>query len=66
MATDPFERITDWIEGNVDTNSLDAVDDRIVYGTRAGSVVESVDGGATWKVVASRLAPVTSVSLVAS
>lgn len=59
-----FERITDWIDGNVDTNTLDAVEDRIVFGTRDGRVIESLDAGASWTVAMSRLAPVTSVTLV--
>lgn len=63
-SSGPFERITDWIAGNVDTNALDAVGDRVVYGTRAGAVWESDDAGTTWAVLRDDLAPVTSVSLV--
>ena len=61
--TRPFERITDWIDGNIDTYALDALDDRVVYGTRAGTVRESTDAGTTWSVLFDDLAPVTSVSL---
>jgi hypothetical protein len=60
----PFERVTDWIEGNVDSHALDALGDDVVFGTRAGSVSRSTDNGATWEVVHDDLAPVTSVSLV--
>jgi photosystem II stability/assembly factor-like uncharacterized protein len=60
-----FERITDWIDGNVDTHALDASGDTVVYGTRAGTVWQSDDGGTTWDVLVDRLAPITSLSLVA-
>ena len=60
----PFERVTDWIEGNVDTHALDAVGDHVVFGTRAGVVWESRDAGTTWAVLMDELAPITSVSLI--
>jgi photosystem II stability/assembly factor-like uncharacterized protein len=63
-ATGPFERITDWIDGNVDTHTLDAADDQVVYGTRTGTVWQSLDAGTTWDQLADDLAPVTSLSLV--
>lgn len=63
-STDPFERVTDWIEGNVDTHALDALDDQVVYGTRAGVVWQSLDAGTTWEILADDLAPITSISLV--
>ncbi len=63
-STGPFERVTDWIEGNVDTHALDAMGDQVVYGTRAGVVWRSDDAGTTWAVLRDDLAPVTSVSLV--
>lgn len=63
-STEPFERVTDWIEGNVDTHALDALGDQVVYGTRAGAVWQSLDGGSTWKLLFDDLAPITSVSLV--
>ena len=65
LETDaPFERVTDWIEGNVDTHALDAIGDQVVFGTRAGVVWQSLDAGTTWSVLIDKLAPVTSVSLV--
>jgi photosystem II stability/assembly factor-like uncharacterized protein len=63
-ATGPFERITDWIDGNVDTHALDARDDQVVYGTRTGTVWQSLDAGTTWDRLFDDLAPVTSLSLV--
>lgn len=62
-STGAFERITDWVDGNVDTYALDALGDEVVYGTRAGEVHRSADGGATWEQLAGDFAPVTSVSL---
>jgi photosystem II stability/assembly factor-like uncharacterized protein len=59
-----FERITDWVDGNVDTHALDADADRIVFGTRAGVVWQSDDGGTSWDVLLDKLAPITSLSLV--
>jgi hypothetical protein len=60
----PFERVTDWIKGNVDTHALDALGDQVVFGTRAGVVWQSLDAGTTWEILLDDLAPVTSVSLV--
>jgi hypothetical protein len=63
-GTAPFERVTDWIEGNIDTHALDALDDHIVFGTRHGVVWQSTDAGTTWDVLVDKLAPVTSLSLL--
>jgi hypothetical protein len=63
-ATTPFERVTDWIEGNVDTHALDGLGDRVVFGTRGGVVWQSEDAGTTWKILMDKLAPVTSLSLL--
>ena len=63
-SSEPFERITEWIEGNVDTHALDALGDTIAYGTRTGTVWQSTDAGTTWDRLADGLAPVTSLSLV--
>jgi hypothetical protein len=63
-STGPFERVTDWIEGNIDTHALDADGDRVVYGTGGGVVRQSMDAGTTWEVLRDDLAPVTSLSLV--
>ncbi|MGZ4690186.1 MAG: WD40/YVTN/BNR-like repeat-containing protein [Acidimicrobiia bacterium] len=63
-SSGPFERVSDWIDGNVNTYALDALGDHVVYGTRAGVVWQSTDGGTTWEVLVDELAPITSVSLV--
>jgi hypothetical protein len=63
-GTTPFERVTDWIAGNVDTHALDALDDQVVFGTRGGVVWQSNDTGTTWTVLMDKLAPVTSLSLL--
>ncbi len=63
-GTSPFERITDWIEGNVDTHALDALGDQVVFGTRAGVVWQSTDAGTSWEILLDKLAPVTSLSLL--
>jgi hypothetical protein len=60
----PFERVTDWMTGNVDTAALDGFGDHAVFGTADGDVWESDDAGATWERTHHGLAPVTSVSLV--
>jgi hypothetical protein len=60
----PFERVTDWLDGNVDTHALDALGDHAVFGTRSGVVWQSMDAGATWDILLEDLAPVTSISLV--
>lgn len=59
-----FERITEWVDGNIDTHALDALGDEVVFGTRTGVVWQSQDGGTTWDVRMKRLAPITSLSLV--
>lgn len=64
-ADRPFERVTDWMTGNVDTAALDGMGERVVYGTAGGEVWESTDSGTTWEQRHKGLAPVTSLSLVA-
>lgn len=63
-SSTPFERVTDWIVGNVDTHALDALGDHVVFGTRGGVVWQSMDAGTTWDILLDHLAPITSVSLV--
>ncbi len=60
-----FRRVTDWVDGNVDTNALDALDSCVVFGTLAGAIWRSDDHGATWERVQHGLSPVTSVSITA-
>jgi hypothetical protein len=64
-GTGAFERITEWVDGNIDTHALDALGDEAVFGTRTGVVWRSTDGGTTWDVLLDKLAPITSLSLVA-
>ena len=45
--------------------SLAVLGDHVVYGTRAGEVWQSTDGGTTWEILVDELAPITSLSLVA-
>jgi len=61
----PFERVTDWMVGNVDTAALDGLGECVAFGTPTGEVWHSADSGSTWDRIHSGLAPVTSVSLVA-
>ena len=63
-ATERFERVTDWIDGNVDSHALDGFGAHAVFGTPRGEVYESADAGATWSRSRQGLAPVTSLSLV--
>jgi hypothetical protein len=63
-ADGPLTRVSEWVEGNVDTHALDLLGDRAAFGTRDGVVWESHDAGATWSVTHRGLAPITSVSLV--
>lgn len=60
-----FERVTEWLDGNVDTHTLDARGDDAAFGTREGIVWHSHDAGATWAVAHEGLAPITSISIVA-
>ncbi len=64
-ATERFERVTDWIDGNVDSHALDALGSDAAFGTPRGEVYESTDAGATWIRKYHGLAPITSLSVVA-
>lgn len=59
----PFVRVTEWIDGNIDTHALDLRGDHGVFGTRDGTVWESWDGGVTWEQTQEDLPSITSVSL---
>ncbi len=63
-ATERFDRVTDWIDGNVDSHALDGSGAHAAFGTPKGDVYESTDAGATWTLTHNGLAPVTSLSLV--
>jgi hypothetical protein len=60
----PFERVTDWMDGNIDTGALDGYGTHAVFGTAAGEVWQSSDSGATWTRTHHGLPPITSLSLV--
>lgn len=49
----PFERcrkgLPEWFDGNIDTASLDAVDEEAAFGTSSGEVYASTDGGENWE-----------------
>ena len=61
----PFVRVTDWMNGNVDTAALDGLGDQAAFGTASGEVWQSRDSGASWSRTHHGLAPVTSLSFVA-
>jgi BNR/Asp-box repeat. len=63
-ATERFDRVTDWIDGNVDSHALDGLGDHAAFGTPTGDVYESTDAGATWIRTRSGLPPVTSLTIV--
>jgi hypothetical protein len=60
----PFERVTGWMVGNVDTAALDGLGEHVAFGTRTGDVWQSADSGSTWDRLHTGLAPVSSISLV--
>ena len=60
-----FERVTDWIDGNVDSHALDGLGDLAAFGTPTGEVYESTDAGTTWTRTHTGLSPVTSLTIVA-
>jgi hypothetical protein len=58
----PFERcregLPEWFDTNIDTACLDAGPGTIAFGTAAGGIYASGDGGASWAAVAGKLPPV--------
>ncbi len=62
----PFERATDglpeWFESNIDTRTLAADGDHVVFGTADGRVFTSEDAGRTWVQAAAGLPRVTVVT----
>ncbi len=65
----PFEKcaqgLPDWFDANIDTYTLAARDDVVVFGTDQGTAYASNDAGATWREIARGLPEVTSVVLAA-
>jgi hypothetical protein len=53
--------LPEWFDGNIDSHCLAAAPGSTAFGTSGGEVFESTDDGATWRVVASDLPPVTGV-----
>jgi hypothetical protein len=66
-ADGPFEKcdrgLPEWFPFNLDTRQLAAAGDEVVLGTDAGRVYRSTDAGASWALVADRLAPVRAVTV---
>jgi photosystem II stability/assembly factor-like uncharacterized protein len=46
----PLERVTDWLDGNVDSGRLAASGDNVAFGDPDGRLYVSDDGGQTWAV----------------
>jgi hypothetical protein len=66
-ADTPFERcragLPEWFDRNLDTGCLDAAGDQAAFGTAAGEVFGSSDGGAAWERIATGLPPVRCLLL---
>lgn len=65
-ATERFDRVTEWIDGNVDSHALDARGNFAAFGTPKGEIYESTDSGATWRRTRTGLPAITSLSIVES
>lgn len=63
-ATERFDRVSDWIDGNIDSHALDGTGTVAAFGTPRGDVYESVNSGARWRRARSGLPAVTSLILV--
>ena len=63
-ATERFDRVTEWIDGNVDSHALDARGDLAAFGTPRGEIYESTDSGITWNRTRTGLPAITSLSIV--
>jgi hypothetical protein len=59
-SDEPLERVSDWLDGNVDSGRLAAAGDAVAFGGPDGSLHVSDDGGATWT-VRDHLVPVTAL-----
>ena len=62
-SEEPLERcregLPEWFEDNIDSGCLDAAAEGVAFGTAAGEVYASTDGGASWAAVATGLGPVS-------
>jgi hypothetical protein len=67
LADGSFERcgggLPEWFERNIDSHCLDAVGDRVAFGTSEGTVYESNDRGETWAVAAEGLPAVNCLRI---
>ncbi len=63
----PFERceagLPEWLAGNVDTGTLAAAGDVVVFASPDGTLYRSSDAGRTWETLAEGLPRVTAVAL---
>lgn len=46
----PLERVSDWLDGNVDSGRLAAAGDAVAFGGPGGSLHVSDDGGGAWRI----------------
>ncbi|HSI79518.1 MAG TPA: hypothetical protein VK919_02595 [Solirubrobacterales bacterium] len=67
-ASGPFERcragLPEWFDDNIDTGCLQAAGRLVAFGTAAGEVYASSDGGETWELASSGLPAVRSLLIV--
>lgn len=63
-GTERFDRVSDWIDGNVDSHALDARGHDAAFGTPRGELYESSNSGVTWRKTRTGLPAVTSLSIV--
>lgn len=63
-GTERFERMSEWIDGNVDSHALDARGADAAFGTPRGELFESTNSGGTWRKTRTGLPAVTSLSIV--
>ncbi len=66
----PLTRVTaglpEWVDGNIDTGTLDARGETAAFADHGGNVYVSTDGGRTWTPVPADLGPVTAVGVSSS
>ena len=63
-ATERFDRVSEWIDGNVDSHALDARGANGAFGTPRGELYQSSNSGLTWSRTRTGLPAVTSLSIV--
>lgn len=64
---EPFERCVDglpeWFDDNIDTHTLTALGNEVVFGTHHGTVYRSTDAGRTWDQLLDGLPPIRCIDL---